>query len=92
MVPGSDLLRRLNAGDETPDGPDWVALWSANDETVTPPDSAELAGAVDVRVQDVCPGLTLSHGQMPQAPAVIAIVRGALGSAPPVAPTASVCG
>lgn len=91
LVPDSDLLRRLNAGDETPAGPDWVSLWSVDDQTVTPPDSAVLEGARDVRVQDVCPGLTLSHAQMPRSPAVIEIIRGALGELVPTGPTAAVC-
>ncbi|MEZ5093638.1 lipase family alpha/beta hydrolase [Nocardioides sp.] len=71
LAPDSDLLRRLNAGDETPAGPTWVSLWSADDQTVTPPDSAVLDGALDIRMQDICPDLTLSHGQMPQAGAVV---------------------
>jgi triacylglycerol lipase len=91
LAPASDLLRRLNAGDETPDGTEWVSVWSADDQTVTPPDSAVLDGALDVRVQDVCPGLTLSHAQMPRADAVIAMVVAALGVGTPTEPTSSVC-
>ena len=30
LVPGSDLLRRLNAGDETPDGPAWATCGPAS--------------------------------------------------------------
>ena len=38
----SDLLRHLNAGDETPAGPTWATVRSDADQTVTPTDSAEL--------------------------------------------------
>ncbi len=56
LVPGSRLLDGLNAGDETPDGPGWMSVWTDQDTVVTPPDSARLAGAVEVVVQEVCPG------------------------------------
>jgi triacylglycerol esterase/lipase EstA (alpha/beta hydrolase family) len=91
LAPDSDLLRRLNAGDETPAGPAWVSVWSADDETVTPPESAVLDGALDVRVQDLCPEAILSHGQMPRAPAVVRVVVDALESPVVSAPTSSVC-
>jgi triacylglycerol lipase len=65
LVPDSDLLRRLNAGDETPDGPLWATVRSTGDQVVTPIDSAELEGAVNILVQDVCPGATASHGDLP---------------------------
>ena len=91
LAPDSDLLRRLNAGDETPAGPTWVSLWSADDQTVTPPDSAVLQGALDIRMQDICPDLTLSHGQMPQAREVVRIVVAALDDTAVSAPTGAVC-
>ena len=58
LVPDSDLLRRLNAGDETPDGPLWATVRSTGDQVVTPVDSAALDGAVNILVQEVCPGAT----------------------------------
>ena len=81
LVPGSDLLDDLNRGDETPDGPVYLALWTDQDETVTPPDSARLEGAVALSVQDVCPGRVVSHGDLPRDRAVSALVRAALGTA-----------
>lgn len=91
LVPGSDLLRRLNAGDETPRGPAWVTVRSATDEVVTPVDSAMLDGAVNLLVQDLCPGSTTDHGQLPDAPATLAVLTSALGAAPPAAPASVTC-
>ena len=54
LVPDSDLLRRLNAGDETPAGPLWATIRSTTDQVVTPVDSAALSGALNIVVQDVC--------------------------------------
>ena len=87
LVPGSDLLDDLNRGDETPDGPLYLALWTDQDETVTPPESARLEGAVALSVQDVCPGRVVSHGDLPRDPAVSDLVRTALGTAPLAAPS-----
>jgi triacylglycerol lipase len=70
MATGSDLLRRLNVRDETPDGATWVSIWSDQDEMVTPPDSARLEGALNVSVQSVCPEARVSHGELPRNPMV----------------------
>ena len=86
LVPSSDLLADLNRGDETPDGPAYLALWTEQDETVTPPESGRLEGAVALAVQDVCPGRVVSHGELPRDPAVTGLVRTALGAAPLAAP------
>jgi len=61
LLPGSGLLKRINALDETPEGPDYVSFWTANDTAVTPPSSAVVTGARNVRVQDVCRGKKLGH-------------------------------
>ena len=74
LTTGSELLARLNAGDETPDGPDWVSLWTTADQTVTPPDSADLDGALDLTVQSVCADSRVTHGQLPTDPVVQGIV------------------
>jgi pimeloyl-ACP methyl ester carboxylesterase len=42
MVPESELLAELNAGDETPEGPDWISIWTTQDAVVTPTESARL--------------------------------------------------
>jgi triacylglycerol lipase len=80
----SELLARLNAGDETPEGPTWVSVWTTADQTVTPPESAELDGAVGLRVQDVCADSRVGHGQLPSDALVQAIVLAQLAAGPPV--------
>jgi len=92
LDPDSDLLRRLNAEDETPAGPAWVALWTEDDATVVPPDSGSLDGALDLSLQDLCPGLVVGHPDVPRSPAVIAIVEAVLGTDEPTQPDSSVCG
>ena len=79
----SDLLARLNAGDETPEGPTWVSIWTEQDQTVTPPDSARLEGALNIPVQSVCPGVEVGHGELPRSPLVQAMVVAELGSGDP---------
>jgi triacylglycerol esterase/lipase EstA (alpha/beta hydrolase family) len=84
LAPGSALLQRLNAGDETPAGPTWVSFWTTADRTVQPPDSARLAGALDVPVQSVCADSRVGHGQLPTDPLVQHMVLAELGPGRPV--------
>lgn len=89
LAPGSDLLASLS---EAPAGPRWVSLWTAQDETVTPPGSASLEGALDVEVQSVCADARVSHGGLPRDPLVAGLVDRALAVAPlTAAPPASAC-
>ena len=86
LVPDSELLDGLNGDDETPAGPQWLSLWTTQDETVTPPVSARLEGAVNVELQRVCAGLQVTHSDLPRHPVVTRIVQAALagpGIAPP---------
>ena len=89
LVPDSDLLRRLNAGDETPDGPLWVTVRSSGDQVVTPVHSAALDGAINILVQEVCPGATASHGELPGHPVTLATLDTVLGIDPPRPPAAA---
>jgi triacylglycerol esterase/lipase EstA (alpha/beta hydrolase family) len=84
MATGSDLLNDLNAGDETPEGPTWVSIWTTQDETVTPPDSARLDGALNLTVQSVCATARVGHGQLPRDPLVRAMVVAELAAGEPV--------
>lgn len=85
LAPGSDLLSGFG---ELPAGLPWFSVWTSDDETVRPPESAVLEGAVNVRIQDVCPARRVSHGALPTDPAVTAVVLGGLGVAPLSAPDA----
>ena len=76
LAPGSALLTRLRESVKA--RPPWLSLWSTDDQTVVPPDSARLAGAVNVSLQSVCPGADIQHSQLPTAPLVVGIVLRAL--------------
>jgi triacylglycerol lipase len=91
LVPDSDLLRRLNASDETPAGPQWVTVRSTSDQVVTPVDSAALSGALNIVVQDLCPGSTVAHGDLPGNPVVLATLASVLGVEIPQEPRAAAC-
>jgi pimeloyl-ACP methyl ester carboxylesterase len=91
LAPGSALLTQLQRSAQA--RPPWLSLWSTGDQTVQPPDSARLAGAVNVPLQSVCPGADIQHGQLPTAPLVVGLVLRALAgsglSAPPPGSCAS---
>jgi triacylglycerol lipase len=91
LVPGSSLLVGLTST-AVPSRPRWLSLWSTDDQTVTPPDSARLAGALNVPVQTVCPAQQITHSQLPVNPAVTAMVLQAIGASPVRPPTAADCG
>jgi triacylglycerol lipase len=84
MATGSELLARLNAGDETPDSASWVSIWTEQDQTVTPPDSARLEGAVNLSVQSVCADARVGHGDLPGNPIVQQMVLRELRAGDPV--------
>ncbi len=77
LVPGSDLLREIDA-QSVPTALPWLSLWTQDDQTVTPPDSARLTGAVNVPLQTICPAEVVSHSQLPADPLVTGIVLAAL--------------
>lgn len=88
---GSDVMTELNAADETPDGPQWVTIWTTDDQAVLPPESARLEGALDFTVQSVCDGIAVGHTDMVRNSAVVAMVTAVLAGAEPTAPDESVC-
>ena len=84
LTPDSALLAGLNAGNETPAGPTFVSIWSTDDEVVLPPDSARLAGALNITVQSVCAHAHVQHGDLPTNGIVESMVALELGAGPPV--------
>jgi triacylglycerol lipase len=84
LATDSELIAGLNAGDETPEGPTWVSIWTTQDETVTPADSARLDGAVNLTVQSVCPQARVGHGDLPRDPLVQRMVLAELAAGDPV--------
>ena len=91
LAPGSDLLTTLNAGPLTPAGPQWVSIWSSQDQVVTPPGSARLDGALNIVVQNVCPGVAVGHGSLPTNPTMKGLVLRALALPEMTAPAAADC-
>jgi triacylglycerol lipase len=90
LIPNSRLLTSLGTGN--PAGlPRWLSLWTTDDTTVKPPDSARLAGAINVPVQSLCPAARISHSELPTTPVVAAIVLGEIGSGPLRYPPAADC-
>jgi triacylglycerol lipase len=84
MATDSELLAQLNGDDETPVGPTWVSIWTTQDETITPPDSSRLDGAVNLPVQSVCAEARINHGQLPRVPLVQEMVVLELAAGDPV--------
>jgi len=91
LAPGSDLLNRLNAGDETPSGPRWITIRSDADAVVTPTSSAALAGALNLRIQDFCQSSRTSHGGLPGDAVTLAALPTVLGQGTPRAPAPPAC-
>ena len=80
LVPGSSLLANLPLPVSSP--PDWLSLWTTQDEVVTPPSSAELAGARNLTIQSLCPDAQVAHSQLPTDARVVAVVICAIGPGP----------
>jgi hypothetical protein len=80
LAPGSALLGTLDE-EPVPEGLPWLSIWTDNDETVQPPDSARLDGAVNLAVQSLCPDARVTHSALPTDPIVTALVLDALGTA-----------
>jgi len=89
LIPGGDVLAGLP---ETPAGPRWTSIWTADDDLVIPPNSASLRGAVNLELQQICPDSQVKHGGLPRDSLTLGLVERALaGPSPPAAPTAADC-
>jgi triacylglycerol lipase len=89
LAPGSALLTQLQQSASA--RPPWLSLWSTGDQTVRPPDSAQLPGAVNVPLQSVCQGADIQHSQLPTAPLVVGLVLRALAGRGVSAPAPGSC-
>ena len=89
LAPGSALLTQLQRSAQA--RPPWLSLWSTDDQTVQPPDSARLAGAVNVPLQSVCPGVDIQHSQLPTAPLVVGLILRTLAAGRVEAPAPGDC-
>ena len=90
LAPGSAVLGELDragVGARLP----WLSVWTAEDRTVVPPQSARLAGAVNVELQSVCQDAHTAHGQLPTDPLVTGLVLRALGTEPLREPVTADC-
>jgi triacylglycerol lipase len=85
LRPGSQAIRDLNADDETPGDASWTTIRTTGDEVVTPIDSALLAGATNLLIQDLCPGESVSHGGLAGDPLPLALTLAAVDGRPPTA-------
>jgi triacylglycerol lipase len=86
LTPGSSLLTTLN-DTPLPGHLGWLSIWTDNDQTVMPPTSAKLTGAVNLALQSICPDAQVAHGQLPSDPRVTSLVLGALSAEPLTEPT-----
>lgn len=75
LAPGSAVL---NSFAREPVSVPWLSLWTENDQTVQPPDSARLDGAINVSVQELCPTVHIEHADLPTHPLTTALVLDAL--------------
>ncbi|WP_432824232.1 esterase/lipase family protein [Dactylosporangium sp. CA-092794] len=80
LAPGSAVLGQLRT--PVPRPPQWLSIWSEQDQTVVPPDSSRLDGAVDADIQALCPGRQVGHGELPTDDYVTGLVLDAIGPAP----------
>lgn len=88
LSPGSAVLAGIGAA---PPGVPWISVWTENDETVVPPDSARMAGAVNVPLQGICPDAVVSHAALPTDPLVTGLVLRTLAAATVTTPAARDC-
>ncbi|TCO48802.1 PGAP1-like protein [Actinocrispum wychmicini] len=88
LAVGSSVLRPLA---DKPVTVPWMSIWTEQDQTVVPPDSARLDGAVNVPLQSVCPGVRVSHSELPTNHVVTSFVIQAISLQDLTVPTSTDC-
>jgi triacylglycerol lipase len=89
QVAGSDFLRALNSGDESPGDVSYTQIVTRYDEVVIPYTSGYLAPdarVTNVTLQDKCPADTSDHLRTPYDTAAIGLTLNALGRTGPADP------
>ncbi len=81
LAPGSSLLARLD-GEPLPAGPDYLSLWTTEDDVVYPATSAVIEGVPSPSVQSICADDRVRHGGLPSDPVVQRLVAESLGPGP----------
>ena len=82
LAPGSAEITEL-ARDRVGEALPWLSVWTADDETVTPPaPRRRWPGRCTLQVQAVCPGARVTHSALPTDPAVTGVVLRALSPDP----------
>jgi hypothetical protein len=87
---GSPFQSLLNSGDTTPGAVSYTSVYSLTDEIiqpVAPVPVAAIEGAVNVAVQDICPGRYVGHVQSIADAAYHAVVMDALTHRGPAVPS-----
>ena len=64
MRPTSKFIAALNRGDETPGRVHYTSIYTTTDELVQPTGTQALEGAVNILIQDVCPGRPVDHASI----------------------------
>jgi triacylglycerol lipase len=90
QIAGSDFLRRLNSGDESPGFVSYTQLVTRYDEVVIPYTSGYLdpdARVTNLTLQDKCPNDTAEHLRIIYDAPAIQITKHALRRSGPASPT-----
>ena len=91
QIAGSDFMKHLNAGDQTPRPASYTVIETRNDEVVTPFQSEFLPATADGRVtnvllQDACPADQVDHVGIIYDPVALQWMLNALGRPGPADP------
>jgi triacylglycerol lipase len=90
MLAGSNFLRALNSGDETPGSVSYTSIWSRTDEIVQflggDRPTSLLDGGTSIALQDICPMRHVGHVSLLFDSMAFALVMDALGQPGPADP------